>query len=88
MQQAVDTGEEDKILYGDKIVTEWLNFLDIIAPRSNDVNEYVEEHPLHVLLRDVLFLTTSNRENIAPPGEQQNSQGDSNTNIRCRTMEP
>ena len=66
MQQAADAGEEDKILYGDKIVAEWLDFLENIAPRSNDVNEYCEEHPLHVPLQDILFSTTPNRENITP----------------------
>ena len=66
MQQAADVGEEDKMLYGDKIVAEWLNFLENIAPRSNHVNEYCEEHPLHVPLRGTLFSTPLNRENITP----------------------
>ena len=40
---------------GDAVLAEWVHFTGNVAPVSDDVEEYIATHGLHIPFRDILF---------------------------------
>jgi len=43
--------------YNAKRAQDWVDFVEKIAPQTNDVAEYLQEKGMHIPMRDILFQT-------------------------------
>jgi hypothetical protein len=72
---------------GDEVRKEWLHFLHHIAPQSDDVREYLADHPMVIPLQDELFLGSNVDHGVTVPPRARKKRTTAVPNPRSRKSE-